>query len=49
MEGFMEMIRGYTISLLAVDESHCVAEWGNAFRYALEFIWLGMKYLSRFS
>ena len=33
MEGFVEMIKQHKISLLAVDESHCVAEWGNAFRY----------------
>ncbi|KAG9004039.1 hypothetical protein FRB94_002748 [Tulasnella sp. JGI-2019a] len=32
MEGFMGTISQFTIELLAVDESHCVSEWGDAFR-----------------
>ncbi|KAG8922071.1 hypothetical protein FRC02_012159, partial [Tulasnella sp. 418] len=31
-ESVMQRIRGFKISLLAVDESHCVAECGNDFR-----------------
>jgi superfamily II DNA helicase RecQ len=26
------MLEGVTISLLAIDEAHCVAEWGPSFR-----------------
>ncbi|KAL7416693.1 ATP-dependent DNA helicase [Mrakia frigida] len=31
-EGFIEMIRNVRVSMLAVDESHCVSEWGASFR-----------------
>ncbi|KAG8940309.1 hypothetical protein FRC03_005612, partial [Tulasnella sp. 419] len=31
-ESVMQRIRGFKLSLLAVDESHCVAECGNDFR-----------------
>ncbi|KAJ7585220.1 ATP-dependent DNA helicase [Mycena floridula] len=31
-EGFIEMMRQVKISLLAVDESHCISQWGMAFR-----------------
>jgi superfamily II DNA helicase RecQ len=34
MEGFMNTIGRFSIELLAVDESHCVSEWGDAFRCA---------------
>lgn len=35
MEGFMAKIARVKIALLAVDESHCVSEWGDAFRCVL--------------
>ncbi|KAI0655184.1 ATP-dependent DNA helicase [Cubamyces menziesii] len=31
-EGFIAMMRRVKISLLAVDESHCISQWGASFR-----------------
>ncbi|KAH8831382.1 ATP-dependent DNA helicase [Flagelloscypha sp. PMI_526] len=31
-EGFMELIRQVKVSLLAIDESHCISQWGSSFR-----------------
>lgn len=31
-EGFVETIKHTRIRLVAVDEAHCISEWGQAFR-----------------
>ncbi|MBX7209632.1 MAG: RecQ family ATP-dependent DNA helicase [Verrucomicrobiaceae bacterium] len=31
-EGFIERLRRTKIALLAIDESHCISEWGHSFR-----------------
>lgn len=31
-EGFIEMISSTRIRLVAIDEAHCISEWGHAFR-----------------
>ena len=31
-EGFIEMINNTKVRLIAIDEAHCISEWGHAFR-----------------
>ena len=31
-EGFVEMINHTKVRLIAIDEAHCISQWGHAFR-----------------